>query len=295
MASLTEYNARSFLAEEKQKLSLGWFILRHLTPMLRGKEIATAATQLYAYFRYIDDVVDEGKDHHHAHQVLREELSFIRSLLENPNAYTVDELSEERQLVLNAIEVVPVDEQHQILEQIENGIKGIYLDNIAMTYGRPLPDFIQKQRNDLALLPYLQIITLLLFDRPFCEPKESHQFSPFFEAIVYYDLLKDLADDLSSGLVLIPRSLLRQYGISFENGHPIGDVSPLVSDLKEQAKHMIWTSADSIRGSNLPRIFSFFFSLYLRTKPRKIDKLPSISERIIFNDSSLAVIDSNKK
>ncbi len=271
--------------EQNEQVSTGRLLLRAVKMFWPEKYDCSMA--LYAYLRYFDDIVDSGKDVEMTMDILRQEIEYLESVLASgAPQITIDEHSPfYREILLKGIHTIDDPaKQREVLSQTLLGIKAFYLDAIAIKWKRPLPRAAQEQRNTLALLPNLEILSLILFNRKFS--KESDKiFSRLMTVWINYDALRDFSEDLPAGIVVFPREVLRRHNVDLTPGEHVPDTfNDLHRTFKRETIKDLISNVGVINESTLPLLPRILFQVYFLICVLKLSATPSMGEKkIVFS------------
>lgn len=265
--------------EKNERVGAGRLLIK--ITKLFDKEKHIAGRNYYAYIRHLDDIVDEGKDPEATQILLRDEIAFLESLIEN-NFEISNNLDPYRELLIQGFK--NTTKKSEIIGNLINGIKGFYLDTISIKYGKPLPEKYQIKRNSLNLLPYLETLSLVLFDRSFSGNENPEKFDKIMSAWAELDALRDYHEDFPAGLVLFSREDLKKYNINLKPGEKIPkEFDNLHKDLKLQNIKNILENLSSLNKCDLPIAIRVAFQLYFfRGILKLIERKPMGDSEIIF-------------
>ncbi len=282
ISSLAKKIATNF--EKNERVVAGRLLIQFIK--LIDKEKYLAGRNFYAYIRYLDDVVDEGKNPKKTKVFLRNEIRFLESLKSNDFKISGD-TDPYHELVVQGL--ANTDRKKEVIQNLINGIKGFYLDTIAILYNKPLPEIYQVKRNSLNLLSYLEVLSYVLFKRSFSGDRDSEEFDKIISAWAELDALRDYHEDFAAGLVLFSRRDLKKHKLNLEAGEKVPkEFDSLHKELKIQNIITILKNLGSLNKSTLPLIFRLTFQLYfLRGISKLAERKPMGETKIIFAQNKL--------
>lgn len=263
--------------EKTERVAAGRLLMR-LTKLIDSQKYV-AGRNFYAYIRYLDDIVDSGQNVTEVQTMLRQEILFLEQLL-LPDGFEKAQNQTDPQwiheLLLEGLESIRTDEtKEKIITNLIAGVKGFYLDTIQTKYQKPLPDITQVSRNKLALLPYLHVLSLVLFDKVFVNPEKEEVFTPLINAWAHYDALRDYPEDFAAGLVLFPREVLNRHAVELQPEQHIPETfTELHKDFKQSTIRKISQQIKSVTESNLPLLFRLAFQSYFLVAITKLSLTP---------------------
>ncbi|MBP7740873.1 hypothetical protein KA089_01685 [Candidatus Woesebacteria bacterium] len=265
--------------EKTEPVLVGRLLLK-LTKFI-NKEKYIAGRNFYAYIRHIDDIVYEGKDPDSTKLFLREEMAFLESLIEN-NFKIPNNLDPYRELLIQGFE--NTTKKTEIATNLINGIKAFYLDTLAIKYSKPIPEDYRTSRNSLTLLPYLETLSLILFNRSFTGKENPKEFDQILTAWVELDALRDYPEDLPAGLVIFSKNDLEKDIVKLEVGEKVPqEFNELHKRLKLENIKRILENLSSLNKSDLPIAVRLAFQLYFLRGILKLLRMESMGDtEIIF-------------
>lgn len=244
--------------EKNERVLVGRLMIKLLK--IVSKEKYLVARNLYAYIRYLDDLVDEGKDVTSVMEILKKEIEFLKSLkaVENEN---IKSKNSPREWVLQALrENINKD---AIVEQLINGIKAFYLDSISIKYKRPLSEKIQSQRDLYTLLSYLEVLSIILFNTQFSGRVSPEDFSEIISAWAKYDALRDFEEDFMAGLIIFSRRELKEFDLNLKSGEKVpNEFNKLHEKLKPRVITKILKNLHLIYKADIPIAAKLAFQSY---------------------------------
>ncbi len=265
--------------EENERVGAGKFLIKFTK--LVSQEKYLAGRNFYAYIRYLDDIVDEGKDPQQTKTFLRNEIAFLESL-KTTNYTNHSDTDPYHELVIQGL--ANTKKKDEIIDNLISGIKGFYLDTIATLYSRPLPREYQIRRNSLNLLSYLEVLSYVLFQRSFSGDHDQKEFDQIMTAWADLDSLRDYHEDFPAGLVLFSRNDLKKYNVKLKAGEKVPkEFDDLHGQLKIQNIKDIIKNLSELNKANIPIIVRLIFQAYFFRGIMKLyERQPMGDAEIIF-------------
>ncbi len=228
----------------------------------------------YAYLRRIDDLVDLSLNPDQVDTLLaQEERRLELSSSTNPEKdYSTQTLVYLRQTY-----------GPTLFEYFREYFDGFRTDTNIRRTGRPLNQRDLERRNLDNTLPAFKILSLMAYGR---ELSYSKNFEELVKAIVAYGVLKDLREDLNSGLILFSKEDLERHGIKLVQGEPIPDMRGLYREKRRETARRLVTQSGAVDDTNLPFIERKVIRAYMLTRAAKLALKPySIPEGMIFKSA----------
>lgn len=201
-----------------------------IAPLVFGVRKAEIFLSLYQYARIIDDTVDSGKDPVKTKQTLREDLQALSHIVQGtaldsllPISQMDDEFIYRRRLLYEGLNKINPERRIEVAEYLRQAVEGSYWDNLAIMYGRPIPDDYKLRRDNRAVLVYFEALSRVFFNKPFVEKEHKSKIEEFFQWVLRFDGLDDIVTDLEHGIWTFTRKSLNDSGVKLVLGEVVGN------------------------------------------------------------------------
>lgn len=267
---------------EKEEVSTGRLFMR-TSGLFFGKEKQERGVSLYAYIRWIEDLVDNGRNPKLTEPMLNEEQLVVRSLLKGDQVETGSEHAH-RELLLTGVNGLPPKVRNELLSSIYEIITGIRWDNKAIRTGLPIFPINWRNRCLYESMSGFQILSSLLFERKL-GGRGNPKVEELFITWILYDALRDLEEDLSAGLILFKESDLDGFHIQLRKGEKVPpSMKSLFDFYKPQIMKSLVNNAHHIYETTLPQPYSTLLWGYFLSRALKLYNTEyPVTENTIFS------------
>lgn len=272
---------RKRLSEQEKKGS-GKIFLALARRILTGQE-AHNLENIWLYIRTLDNISDSSPDPKEAKATLETELKALNGLGVGKRINITPSLVE-RDAFLEGYSALSPVQQHGIVPRLSEVVQGLIIDTDIIISHLPINEDNLKNRSSLVTLSAFEALSYFLFSNPL-NGKGNGRVEELFHNWVQYDALRDLEEDLVSGLILFSSGTLNKYSVSFRQGETIPyHTRNLFSGLKTEVSHNLVKQAGSIFETTTPFPWSIFLWVYFMSRGAKLIK----EEYPVRNDARFA-------
>lgn len=240
-----------------EKVRTGKWFLKYLR--LKSPDRERDGIIAYSYIRWLDDLVDSGINPDMASNILDQEERIMKGVVQGEEFET---------------ESYPyLFQMHQrygdrMIDLFQKFVEAFRADNEIIMTGKPLEEqrFVQRTLNHS--LPCYQVLSLIAFGR---ELEFTEDFMRLMLAWSYYDVLIDVREDLSAGLILFSQEELNQYGVDVQQGFPLpSSFRNMYDSLKRKTLKDLIAYSSSVERTNLPLLERFALHGYFLSRAIKL-------------------------
>lgn len=266
-----------------------------VAPFLVGERNTTIFLSFYSYARHIDDAVDSGQNPKKMKLILRSDMNVLLQLVQgkpvnllqaqtDSDRINKSDFDYRRSLLQTGFEALPAETRTNVAFRIYQSLQGAFLDNIAITYGRPVFDHLRKARDYRMVMVYFEALSEVFFNKPFVEKLFESDLEKFFQWVLRFDALDDIITDLEAGICVFSRESLAESGVTLTRGKEVG---PEIVDFYRKQRDILVLESKTILPliykSNLPMAAKLALHARLLRQAYRISKSDyRIGKTVIF-------------